>query len=794
MPPPTADQLQLIRDFEPVLFFHGGDATVPEERFFPSDAKRYLERCALWKATTPFLTPGDWGTNPVVERDKLGALPDEGAVFLGKGLPSGPFDFLETSNEQECFLDLAGWKPPGSPFPGANRYANLDRIAELYRTDSKLKASEFWYHAEFFDDMRLNRLFDEADAAGDIEIQFSELLTGQFLTRPALICYYLFYPGHDEGIDCPFVDQALEFGSFAGDWTAVVILLDRPSSAEDYTPKLIGLSNRNTGLIKFNGREVRTGMRVMPWSAAEVFEKTHPRLAVARGSHALYVTTEQPSVVGPLTSEDPGIQSCGQAEAPAGEVPPLPEEDTVIDDIFGVVKGIFIMVAKIAAGAVAGGVLGPLGAVVGGAAGLVAGALENASGLDVVGTLPAVGPTTDTVNTTTGKVVHPQGLRPPDVDASRAVEWQREDDLVVDGRHYSTIVDRETQILWPGDPEFKGYTGRWGPRMESDPQTRRAGMRFPNFWLIFFEQLVRNDRPSNAKFLTVGSGTWAVPADWNNSNNTIECIGGGGGGRASLGVVPGGGGGGGAYSLIRNLSLTPGATIPYRTGAGGDQGDPGEDTFFGAASFAAAKIGAKGGRGAAALGSGMGGSAADCIGSVTFSGGSGGAGGNRGGGGGGGAGGPKGNGAAGANGSTSLGGAGGGGGGGGNGGGTGGEAVPPGQAKGGNGGNNQSGMGSGAGGSAAGGGSPGTSGGGGGGGGGGNPSGGAGGDGGPGVDIDATHGSGGGGGGGGAQSGKGGAGGLFGGGGAGSGPGGVGGTPGPAGSGAPGLIIIRYSP
>jgi hypothetical protein len=23
--------------------------------------------------------------------------------------------------------------------------------------------------------------------------------------------------------------------------------------------------------------------------------------------------------------------------------------------------------------------------------------------------------------------------------------------------------------------------------MESDPQTRRAGMRFPNFWLIFFE-------------------------------------------------------------------------------------------------------------------------------------------------------------------------------------------------------------------------------------------------------------------------------------------------------------------
>ncbi len=794
MPPPSEAQVQLIRDFEPVLFFFGGDATRPEERFFPSDAKRYLERCALWKATTPFLTPSDWGNNPVVDAGKLGALPNEGDVFLGKGLPNGPFEFLVTSNEQECFLDLAGWRAPGSPFPAANRYANLDRIAELYRTDEALKKSEFWYHAEFFDDVRLRRLFDEADATGDTEIQFSELLSGQFLTGPALICYYLFYPGHDEGIDCPYIDQATEFGSFAGDWTAVVILLDRPSPSEEYAPKLIGLSNRNPGLIKFGGKEVRTGMRVLPWSAAEVLEKTHPRLAVARGSHALYLTTEQPSVVGPLTAEDPGVRSCGESEAPAGEIPPLPEEDTVIDDIFGVVKGIFIMVAKIAAGAGLGSVFGPVGAALGGAAGLVAGALENASGLDVVGVLPAVGPTKDAITTTSGKVVHPKGLRPPDVDASRAVEWQGDDQPDIAGRHYSTIVDRETQILWPGDPDFKGYTGRWGPRMESDPQTRRAGMRFPNFWLIFFEQLVRNDHPSNTQVLTLGSGTWTVPADWNNANNTIECIGGGGGGRASVALAPGGGGGGGAYALINNLALTPGAAVPYTTGAGGGPGDPGKDTFFGATSFASANVAAKGGAAAAALGPGAGGAAAECVGSVKFGGGAGGAGGNRGGGGGGGAGGPSGNGASGANGSSSFGGAGGGGGGGGNGGGSGGTAATTGQAKGGDGGNNQSGAGGGAGGSAAAAGSPGIGGGGGGGGGGGNPSGGAGGEGGAGAEFDATHGSGGGGGGGGAQSGKGGTGGSFGGGGGGSGPGGLGGTPGPAGAGAPGVIVIRYSP
>jgi hypothetical protein len=210
MPPPTDDQLQLIKDFEPVLFFHGGDAAVPEERFFPSDAKRYLEHCALWKASDPFLTLGDWGNTPVVEAGKLGALPNEGDVFLGKGLPSGHFEFLETPADKECFLDLAGWKAAGSPFPSANRYANLDSTANLYRTDPKLKESEFWYHAEFFDADRLRRLFNSVLESGDTIIHFIDLFSGAppFLINPALICYYLFYPGHDEGLsDCPYTDR-----------------------------------------------------------------------------------------------------------------------------------------------------------------------------------------------------------------------------------------------------------------------------------------------------------------------------------------------------------------------------------------------------------------------------------------------------------------------------------------------------------------------------------------------------------------------------------------------------------
>lgn len=82
-------------------------------------------------------------------------------------------------------------------------------------------------------------------------------------------------------------------------------------------------------------------------------------------------------------------------------------------------------------------------------------------------------------------------------------------------------------------------------------------------------------------YLTSGS-SWTVPANWNNSNNSIEAIGGGGGGRSGneSGNYGGGGGGGGAYAKKTNQTLTPGASVAYNIGAGGDPGYAGEDTFF----------------------------------------------------------------------------------------------------------------------------------------------------------------------------------------------------------------------
>ena len=47
------------------------------------------------------------------------------------------------------------------------------------------------------------------------------------------------------------------------------------------------------------------------------------------------------------------------------------------------------------------------------------------------------------------------------------------------------------QVWWPSDTVHHGYDGRWGPRVANDPQGRRAGMRFPDFALMFLQALAR---------------------------------------------------------------------------------------------------------------------------------------------------------------------------------------------------------------------------------------------------------------------------------------------------------------
>jgi len=73
----------LIRAFEPILYFAQG------ERFFPSDCKRYLERCALWNAVLPFDDHNSWHKSgpgsfpkPLIDHLQLSGRPDEPGTFL----------------------------------------------------------------------------------------------------------------------------------------------------------------------------------------------------------------------------------------------------------------------------------------------------------------------------------------------------------------------------------------------------------------------------------------------------------------------------------------------------------------------------------------------------------------------------------------------------------------------------------------------------------------------------------------------------------------------------------------
>lgn len=206
-----------------------------------------------------------------------------------------------------------------------------------------------------------------------------------------------------------------------------------------------------------------------------------------------------------------------------------------------------------------------------------------------------------------------------------------------------------------------------------------------------------------AYLITTGS-SWAVPANWNNANNTIHLIGGGGGGGAmKFAAAPftgGGGGGGGGYTKVINATLS--GNVSFSVGSGGTAGRQSPaviaSTAGGTTTFGAYTAGG-GGAGANALSPSTGGTAG--VGS-TYNGGAGGAGGSTsslvyvGGGGGGGAGGPNGAGGAGGAGSPGSGTAssGGGGGGGGNGGGAAGTAGS--STAGGTGGNNFSATGGGA--------------------------------------------------------------------------------------------------
>lgn len=141
--------------------------------------------------------------------------------------------------------------------------------------------------------------------------------------------------------------------------------------------------------------------------------------------------------------------------------------------------------------------------------------------------------------------------------------------------------------------------------------------------------------------------TWTVPADWDNTVNSIELIGSGGTSVDADGSPTGqcNGAGGGAYAKLTNFQLTPGSTVYINIGNYLGQKDTWINKTTNSAPSNITDGGlAKGGQDATLTAVGQGGQAASSIGNTVFSGGNGGLGtynaNNNGGGGGGGAAGP----------------------------------------------------------------------------------------------------------------------------------------------------------
>ena len=80
----AAETAELAKRFEPILYFHAA------EKFFPSNAKRYIEMCALWRAQSQFDVKDSWGGKgasfpraPIIDYKGIAAIKGEQGTSWG---------------------------------------------------------------------------------------------------------------------------------------------------------------------------------------------------------------------------------------------------------------------------------------------------------------------------------------------------------------------------------------------------------------------------------------------------------------------------------------------------------------------------------------------------------------------------------------------------------------------------------------------------------------------------------------------------------------------------------------
>ena len=499
------DVVALARRFEPFLVMHSG------EQSLPSDAKRYMEHCALWKAERPFDQKDSWGGKgqpfkraPMIGKGRIAPSNAPGEVgpadiFLGTKEKSA-FPFLADNGEQH-FLELTGWKDSVDvTSTSENRYTDRQKVEALYRSDDDLRNSQLYYHAELYTTERLRVLFarfSESLATPDLGAVFAELAP----RNPALLCYYFFFPTHDEALPppCDTTDSGMEVSSYVGEWACMAILLERESATAPFQPKFIGRTGRfNAGTGQGLDADRRVGMTVTKWQVkTDVHEELLPHtveghavLYVSVGVHSLHL---QPGAheVDPYLPESTPV-ACGQFDSPDAlkeyqdSLPSTEEEGSPAAAWAKIVAGLF---------------LGGLPGLVGGAIATALEGLPLGSGFSGVatGSGPPAKPAID-VGAAASDPFSPQIIGPKDLNlkdfglfpGANSLSWNNSRNDKVGSRHYDFIVDRSKQVWWPSDDGKSGYRGRWGPLVVDDPFHRRAGMRFPEFWKMFFIGLAKS--------------------------------------------------------------------------------------------------------------------------------------------------------------------------------------------------------------------------------------------------------------------------------------------------------------
>lgn len=449
--PDPASVAALAQQFEPVMVFHS------LEKFFPSDAKAYIQKCELWGSLAPFDVKSSWGSAPLIPSGKIELTDSTAPTYLG--LAGNLID----NPGAERFFNLSGWKdaagtaePTVSP-TSKNSYSERNAIAALYDSDLELKGSKFWYHAELFDNAGLRRLLS-ADTPDLVKV-----LDSPELKSPALLCFYFFFPAHEEALATCTNVEAEEFGSFAGEWACMALLLgqdgaDKPSFIGQTGRLLMPIPGASLPPQQDDGKDAarRIVMKVNKFAEATLVDG-HPKLFVANGTHSLYL---QPGTVAVTYPADSRPYSCGRAESP----PPSGEPSSSQ-------HGGAVFYSKLLLAAELAQALGLALAV----AWII---LEGAKPYGGVEALGATSPGDEAMPDVIGS---DRFVRPQSVPSQNVIGAGTEL-----GTWRSTVVEREKQVWWPGDSPESGYRGRWGPRVANDPFGRRAGMRFPDFYRMFF--------------------------------------------------------------------------------------------------------------------------------------------------------------------------------------------------------------------------------------------------------------------------------------------------------------------